>query len=54
MLIGFLNPTRKENRYILTVADLASRWPESIAMKNIDTESICEILMILFARFDFP
>ncbi|BFZ24546.1 hypothetical protein BsWGS_27585 [Bradybaena similaris] len=54
-IFGPLPPTKKhENRYVLCVVDHASRWPEAVAMKNIDLESICESLLSIFSRFGFP
>ncbi|BFZ17096.1 hypothetical protein BsWGS_20136 [Bradybaena similaris] len=54
-LVGPLPVTSKKgNRYILTLIDFATRWPEAVALSKIDSESICEALLELFARFGFP
>lgn len=42
------------NSYILTLIDSATRWPYVIPKSYIDSESICEVLLELFARFYFP
>ena len=40
-LVGPINPvTETENRSILTTVHFATRYPEAIAVANIDTETI--------------
>ena len=40
----------KGNRYILTLADYATRYPEAVALKSTDTEKVGEALVDMFAR----
>ncbi|XP_064087495.1 uncharacterized protein LOC135202170 [Macrobrachium nipponense] len=54
-LIGPLTPsTKKGHKYILTVIDMATRYPEAVALRNIDTVSVAEALMEIFCRLDIP
>jgi hypothetical protein len=38
------------NRYILTLVDYATRYPEAIALKNIEAETVAEALVTMFTR----
>ncbi|XP_062616792.1 uncharacterized protein LOC134278492 [Saccostrea cucullata] len=54
-LVGPLSPiTDKGNRYILTVVDYSTRYPEAVALKNIDTETVAEALVEIFSRVGIP
>lgn len=54
-LVGPLYPiTDKGNRYILTVVDYSSRYPESAALKNIDTKTVAEALVEILSRVGIP
>ena len=54
-LIGPLYPvTNRGKRYILTVLDDATRYPEAVLLEKIDTKSIAEELMGIFSRVCFP
>ncbi|XP_062603479.1 uncharacterized protein LOC134265246 [Saccostrea cucullata] len=54
-LVGPLYPTTdKGNRYILTLVDYATRYPEAIALPNIETEGVAEALMEMFSRIGVP
>jgi hypothetical protein len=54
-LIGPIIPvSEKGNRYIFTVVDFATRYPEAEPLSKIDTESIAEALLVIFPRVGFP
>ncbi|XP_065282035.1 uncharacterized protein [Dermacentor albipictus] len=54
-ILGPLKPvTRKGNRYILTLVDYATRFPEAIALPSIETERVAEALLQIFARVGVP
>ncbi|XP_060601263.1 uncharacterized protein LOC132754618 [Ruditapes philippinarum] len=54
-LIGPITPvSEKGNRYILTVVDYATRYPEAVALPRSETENIAEALLDIFARVGFP
>ena len=54
-LIGPLHPvTDRGNRYILTLVDHATRYPEAIALKGIETERVAEALVDIFCRVGVP
>ena len=47
-------PTSKGHRYILTVVDYATLYPEAIALKNIETTTVAEALVTIFSRVGIP
>ena len=54
-LIGPIAPmSERGNRYILTVVDFATRYPEAVALPKIETERVAEALLDIFARVGFP
>ena len=54
-LVGLLLiSTDKSNRYILTLVDYVTRYPEAIALCNIKTERVAEALKEIFSRIDVP
>lgn len=54
-LVGPIFPvTDKGNRYILTVVDYSTRYPEAIPLKNIDTGSVAEALVYIFSMMGIP
>lgn len=53
-IVGPLQMTDRKNRYILTLVDTATRWPEAIALKSITTEDVQEGLFNIFCRIGFP
>ena len=42
------------HRYILTLVDYATRYPEAIPVHNIDTATIAESLLEIYSRLGFP
>lgn len=54
-LIGPMSPaSERGNRYVLVVVDHASRYPEAIPLRFIDTVTIAEALLEIFSRVGFP
>ncbi len=54
-LVGPIAPMSEAgNRYILTVVDYATRYPEAVPLKKIETERISEALLEIFSRVGFP
>ena len=53
-LVGPLPLSSQGNRYILTVIDYATRYPEAKALKGISTEEVAEALLEIFSRVGFP
>lgn len=50
-IVGPIHPvTDKGNRYILTLVDFATRYPEAIPMPSIETERVAEALIDIFSR----
>ena len=54
-IVGPIHPvTDKGNRYILTLVDYATRYPEAIPLKTIETERVAEALLDIFSRVGIP
>ena len=54
-LIGPIEPmSERGHRYILTVVDFATRYPEAVALKNITTETVAEALVEIYSRVGIP
>ena len=53
-LIGPLPATRGHHRWILTLVDCATRYPEAVALKGIETIDIAEELVSIFSRVGVP
>ena len=50
-LVGPIRPPSEEgHRYILTLVDFATRYPEAVPLKTIDTETVAEALVNIFSR----
>ena len=44
----------KKSRYILTMIDYATRYPEAVALPSIETERVAEALITMFSRAGIP
>ncbi|XP_059158115.1 uncharacterized protein LOC131942318 [Physella acuta] len=54
-LIGPLpTPSKRGHRFILTIVDLATRWPEAFPLKSTTSQDIVNVLLNLFSRIGFP
>ena len=54
-LVGPISPpSEKGHRYILTLVDFSTRYPEVIPLKNIDTETVAEALVDIFSCLAVP
>ena len=54
-IVGPIIPaSEKGNRFILTVMDYATRYPEAIPLKKIDTETVAEALVDIYSRLGIP
>ena len=54
-LVGPMIPASdKGNKYILTVVDYCTRYPEAIPLKTIDTETVAEALVDIYSRVGIP
>jgi len=54
-IVGPLQPvTDNGNRYILTIVDYATRYPEAIPLPRIETERVAEALVDVFSRIGIP
>ena len=54
-LVGPIHPPSEAGHcYILTLVDYATRYPEAVPLKNIDTETVAEALVDFFSRLGVP
>ena len=54
-LIGPIHPTSEDGyRYILTVVDFATRYPEAIPLKRVHAEDVAQALFSIFCRLGIP
>ena len=54
-LIGPIEPASESgHRYILTLVDYATRYPEAVPLKRIDTETVAEALVDIYSRIGVP
>ena len=50
-LVGPMDrPTSSGKRFTLTIVDYATRYPEAVALRRLDTETVSEALLELFCR----
>ena len=53
-VVGPLTKTSSGYRYILTVIDLATRYPVAVPMRRVDVQTTCTELVEIFASYDVP
>ena len=54
-LVGPISPpSEKGHRYILTMVDYATRYPEAVPLKSIETETMAEALRDMYSRLGIP
>ena len=47
-------PSESGHRYILTLADYATKYPEAVPLKKITTEAVAEALLNIYGRVGIP
>jgi len=54
-IVGPLNPPSDDgHKYILTLIDFATGFPEAIPLREIDSVSVAEALLVIFSRVGIP
>lgn len=53
-IVGPLQRSLKGNKYLLTLMDFATRYPEGVPLRRIDAESVAEALCHVFTRLGIP
>lgn len=54
-LVGPISPLSDGgNRYILVLVDFATRYPEAVALRNIDAATVAEALWNMWSRYGVP
>ncbi|XP_077531154.1 uncharacterized protein LOC144143244 [Haemaphysalis longicornis] len=50
----FVGESQKGNRYVLTLIDFATRYPDAVALPAIDSAHVAEALIEIFSRIGIP
>ncbi|XP_076449992.1 uncharacterized protein LOC143286334 [Babylonia areolata] len=54
-IVGPISPSSESgNRYILTMVDYATRYPEAVALKHVSAETVAEALFTMWTRTGVP
>ena len=54
-IVGPIEPrSERKSRYILTMIDYATRYPEAVALQGIETERVAEASVEMFSRVGIP
>ena len=54
-IVGPIEPrSERKSRYILTMIDYATRYPEAVALLGIETERVAEAFVKMFSRVGIP
>ena len=54
-IVGPIEPRASDgSRYILTLVDFATRWPEAVPLKNVETTTVAEAMVSVFCRVGVP
>ena len=54
-IIGLIAlPSGAEHRYILTLVDYVTRYPEAVPLKKITTEAVAEALLNIYSTVGIP
>ena len=54
-LVGPLSPSSSEgHRYVLTLVDKATRFPDAVALRHIDSGTVSQALLGMFSHVGFP
>ena len=54
-IVGPIAPPGKAgHRYILTLVDYATRYPEAVPLKKITTEAVAKALLDIYSRVGIP
>ena len=53
-LIGPSSVSGRGHRWVLTLVDWATRYPEAIALNGIETKEVAEALVSIFSRVEIP
>ena len=54
-IVGPIIPRASDgSKYILTIVDFSTRWPEAVALKNIEATTVAEAMLEVFCRVGLP
>ncbi len=53
-VVGPLPPTRAGHKYLLTIMDLSTRYPEAVPLRSVHTKFVIKALLNFFTHFGLP
>ena len=53
-IVGPLKRSKRGNKYILTLMDFSTRFPEAIPLRRVDAQTVADAMMGVFCRLGFP
>ncbi|ROT82642.1 putative uncharacterized protein K02A2.6-like [Penaeus vannamei] len=54
-IVGPIHPRASDGcKYILTLVDFSTRWPEAVPLRNIDAVTVAEAMVEIFCRIGIP
>ena len=54
-IVGPIIPRASDgSKYILTIVDFSTRWPEAVALRNIEAVTVAEAMVEVFCRVGIP
>ena len=53
-IVGPMKRSRQRYKYLLTICDYATRYPEAIPITNLRTETVANALITVFSRVGIP
>ena len=53
-LVGPLPETRRDNKYIITLSDYFSKWPEAAPLQSKEATGVASFLLDTFCRHGWP
>ena len=53
-LVGPISPASEKEHQYMTLGDYATRYPEVVPLKNIETETVAEALLDMYSRLKIP
>ena len=53
-IVGPFPRTKQGNKYLLTLMDYASKYPEAIPLKRVDAKTVVDSLLQVFSQVGIP
>ena len=53
-IIGAMPQSTEGHKYVLTVVDYATRYPEAVALKDVKAKSVASAMISIYSRMGLP